>query len=205
VICGLLEPTRTESLIRRQFLLATSEADQGRHAETGGFCPLHTWQSAYLASPVGISAGNARLASHLAAALREAGVGSRDPSELAGHVAAIAWIGACPACAVLGGTEREAARELAAQAPAAADPPRLCLRHLAPVLETCSSLPVGRAVTSALAAALQRATENMRSYALKREALRRGLISADEASASSEALRLLAGQPALAALPAEPE
>ena len=60
-------------------------------------------------------------------------------------------------------------------------------------------------MTSALAAALQRATENMRSYALKREALRRDLISADEASASSEALRLLAGQPALAALPAEPE
>jgi hypothetical protein len=59
-------------------------------------------------------------------------------------------------------------------------------------------------MTAALAAALQRASENMRSYALKREALRRGLITADEASACSDALRLLAGRPALA-LPAEPE
>ena len=55
---------------------------------------------------------------------------------------------------------------------------------IAPTVDTVTT---GRpAMTSALAAALQRATENMRSYALKREALRRGLISADEASASSE-------------------
>jgi hypothetical protein len=59
-------------------------------------------------------------------------------------------------------------------------------------------------MTRALAVTLQRASENMRAYALKREALRRGLITADEASAYSDALRLLAGQPALA-LPAQPE
>jgi len=204
VICGKLESARMEYLIRRQFLLATSEADQARHAETGGFCPLHTWQYALLASPVGISAGNARLASQLAGALREADAASRNPSELAGNVVALARTRACPACAVLAGTEREAVGELAAPAQPAGDPPELCLRHLALVLEACPSLPVGRAMTSALAAALQRASENMRAYALKREALRRGLISSDEASASSDALRLLAGQPTLA-LPAEPE
>jgi hypothetical protein len=203
-ICGELVAAQTEYLIRRQFLLATSEADQARHAETGGFCPLHTWQYAHLASPVGISAGNARLASQLARALREADVGSRDPGEFAVHVAAIARTRPCPACALLGGTERKAARELAARAPTAAEPPRLCLRHLALVLEACSSLPAGRAMTSALAVTLQRASENMRAYALKREALRRGLITADEASAYSDALRLLAGHSALA-LPAEPE
>ncbi len=203
VICGQLEAAQSEYLIRRQFLLATSEADQARHAETGGFCPLHTWQYAHLASPVGISAGNARLASQLAGALREADASSRDPSELAEHVAAIARTQTCPACAVLAGTERQAAGELAAQAPAA-DPPRLCLRHLALVLQACSSLPAGQAMTSAAAAQLQRASDNMRAFALKREALRRGLITADEASASLDALRLLAGQPALA-LPAEPE
>ena len=203
VICAQLEAAQTDYLIRRQFLLATSEADQARHAETGGFCPLHTWQYAHLASPVGISAGNARLASQLAGALREADTSSRDPSELARHVATIAQTRACPACALLAGTEREAAAELAAQAPAAAGPPRLCLRHLALVLEACSSLPAGRAMTSALAVALQRASENMRAYGLKREALHHGLITGDEASAYSDALRLLAGQPALA-LPAQP-
>ena len=203
-ICGQLEGAQTEYLIRRQFLLATSEGDQARHAETGGFCPLHTWLYAHLSSPVGISAGNARLASQLAGALREADADSRDPSELARHVTAIAGTRTCPACALLAATEREAAAELAAQARAAAEPPRLCLRHLALVLGERPSLPSGRAMTSELALSLQRASENMRAYALKREALRRDLITADEASAYSDALRLLAGQPALA-LPAQPD
>jgi Dynamin family len=203
-ICGQLEAAQTEYLIRRQFLLATSEGDQLQHAETGGFCPLHTWLYSHLSSPVGISAGNARLASQLAGALREADARSPDPSELAGHVTAIAETRACPACTLLRATEREAAAELAAHALAAAEPPRLCLRHLALVLEERPSLPAGRAMTSELALSLQRASENMRAYALKREALRRDLITSDEASAYSDALRLLAGQAALA-LPARPD
>jgi Dynamin family len=203
-ICGQLETAQTQYLIRRQYLLATSEADQARHAETGGFCPLHAWQYAHLASPVGISAGNARLASQVAGVLRDAAAGCRDASELAGRVAVLARASACPACAVLARTEGEAVEELAAQAPSAAEPPRLCLRHLALVLEKDPSLPAGRVRTSALAAMLQRSSENMRAYALKREALRRGLITAEEGSAYSDALRLLAGQPALA-LPAQPD
>jgi ethanolamine utilization protein EutP (predicted NTPase) len=203
-ICAQLETAQTTYLIRRQFLLATSEADQARHAETGGFCPLHTWQYAQLASPVGISAGNARLASLLAGTLREAAAHSRGPGELARRVAELARTTACPACVVVAATERKAADELAAHKPGDAEPPRLCLRHLALVLETGSSLPTGRVMTSALAATLQRASEDMRAYALKREAMSRGLITADEASAYSDALRLLAGQPSLA-LPAIPE
>jgi Dynamin family len=203
-ICGQLETAQTQYLIRRQYQLATSEADQARHAETAGFCPLHTWQYAHLASPVGISAGNARLASQVAGALRDAAADSRDATELAGRVAVLARTSACPACTVLAMTEGEAVDELAVQAPSAAGPPALCLRHLALVLKNHPSLPAGRVRTSALAARLQRSSENMRAYALKREALRRGLITAEEASAYSDALRLLAGQPALA-LPAQPE
>jgi len=203
-VCGELETAQTQYLIRRQYLLATREADQARHAEAGGFCPLHTWQYAHLASPVGISAGNARLADHLAGMLRDAAAGCRAAGELAGRVAVLARATSCPACAVLARTEREAVEQLAAQVPSAAEPPPLCLRHLALVLEKLPSLPAGRVMTSAVAATLQRASENMRAYALKREALRRGLITADEASAYSDALRLLAGQPALA-LPAQPE
>jgi hypothetical protein len=103
---------------------------------------------------------------------------------------------------VLARSEQETAEELAAQAPSAAGP-RLCLRHLALVLNLHPSLAAGSGMTGALAAALQRASENMRAYALKREALRGGLITADEAIAYSDALRLLAGQSALA-LPAGP-
>jgi len=203
-ICGQMERKQIEYLIRRQFQLATSEADQASHAETGGFCPLHTWLYVNLGSPVGISAGNARLANQVAGALREADANSGDASELAKRVADLA-AGAqvCPVCVVLARKEREAAEGLAAQVPLASQP-RLCLRHLALVLSFRPSLAVGRDMTGMLALALQRASENMRAYALKREALRRGIITADEATAYTDALRLLAGHSALA-LPARPE
>ena len=201
-LCTQLETVQTEYLIRRQFLLATRESDQARHAQTGGFCPLHTWQYGHLASPVGISAGNAQLAGALAGALQDAEADSFTASDLARHVAAVARTPACPACAVLATTEQRAAKRLATHTQPAA--PSLCLRHLALVLDHHPSLDVGQAMAGALAAALQRASENMRTYALKREALRQSLITADEADAYLDALRLMAGQPALA-LPVEPD
>ncbi|HUB37363.1 MAG TPA: dynamin family protein [Streptosporangiaceae bacterium] len=203
-ICGQLAAAQAEYLIHRQFLLATREADQARHAETGGFCSLHMWQYAHLASPVGISAGNAELASRLAGALHAADADSRHPGELAARVTTIARTRTCPACAVLGEAERQAIGEIAELPPRAAEAPLLCLRHLALVLEACSSLPAGRAMTTALSVTLQRTSENMRAYSLKREALRRWLVTADEESAYTDAIRLLAGEAALA-LPAQPE
>jgi hypothetical protein len=169
VICSRQETAQTEYLIHRQFLLATSQSDQARNAEAGGFCPMHTWQYAHLASPVGISAGTATLARQLADALRDAGTSSRDAGELARHVAVLVSTVSCPACAVLGEAEMQAAQELAAQESAADGPPQLCLRHLALVLEMHPELTNGHAMTSALSATLARASENMRAYALKRE------------------------------------
>ncbi len=203
-VCDQLERAQTEYLIRRQFRIATSEADQARHAEAGGFCSLHSWQYAHLSSPVAISAGNAMLASRLAAALREAESRSHDAAELAARVADLTGKVACAVCDVLAQAERAAAEAVAAGAATAAEPSRLCLRHLTMALDACSSLAVGQKMTSALAVALQRASENMRAYALKREALRRGLITTDEASAYADALRLLVGHAALA-LPTPPD
>jgi len=49
-----------------------------------------------------------------------------------------------------------------------------------------------------LADALEREAQDMRAYALKREALARGLLTAEEGRAHRETLLLLAGDPALA-------
>jgi len=54
-----------------------------------------------------------------------------------------------------------------------------------------------RTMTAGLAADLRRASHDMRAYTLKREALRRGMVSEEEANAAADALRLLAGRPAL--------
>jgi hypothetical protein len=71
------------------------------------------------------------------------------------------------------------------------------LHHLALVLAGGPAAESGRALVNAPAEALLRASGHMRTYALKREALQRGQVTAEEASAHADALRLLAGQPAL--------
>jgi hypothetical protein len=46
-----MEATLSAYLRHNQFRLATREDDQQRHALVGGYCPLHTWQYAAMASP----------------------------------------------------------------------------------------------------------------------------------------------------------
>jgi Dynamin family len=196
-VCRQLETVLTEHMIREQFLLATSEGEQARHADAGGFCPLHTWQYAQMATPLGISAGYARLADAVADALDD--LGSRAPSagELAREVADLAHVGACPVCAALADAEQRAVAEVAVHEPPSPVAAQLCLRHLAQVLAAGPSEAAARAMAAALAAELRRTSQDMRAYALKREALRRGLITDQEAQAYAETLRLLAGRPSL--------
>ena len=132
-VCAQMEAALTAYLIERQFLLATNKADQARHARAGGFCTLHTWQYAHMASPVGISAGNAALAGALADALHDITLDSGSSAQIAGAIAALVQPERCDACAVLADRQQQAAARLARQAQSAA-PDTLCLRHLAVVL-----------------------------------------------------------------------
>ncbi|HTW00178.1 MAG TPA: dynamin family protein [Streptosporangiaceae bacterium] len=191
VVCAQLARALGEHLRRSQFLLATREGDQARHALAGGYCPLHTWEYAAIASPLGISAGYAKVAADIADALESA---SRGP-DLAHSVAAlIPRPGGCAVCRTLAACERGAINEIVSGAPDKA----LCLRHLALALSAGPSPEAARAMLGALAAALRRDSEDMRDYALKREGLHSGLITAEESRAHLDALRHLAGLPELA-------
>jgi hypothetical protein len=72
------------------------------------------------------------------------------------------------------------------------------LRHLAQALSADPDPATGRALLRALAATLRRDSEDMRAFALKREAYRSGLVTEEESRAHLDALRRLAGLPALA-------
>jgi Dynamin family len=203
VICGEQESAVTAFLTHYQLVLASSEDEQSRHAARGGFCPLHTWQYASLGSPVGIAAGNARLAEVTAAALQVTRAGDRAKREMPQAVARLLDTGVCPACTVLTDTQRQAAARLSATT-APDVPVALCLRHLALLLQAGPPPDTAEAAVGQLATMLQRTAEDMRSYVLKREALRRSLVTADEADAYRRALRMLAGLPSLAQ-PSEPD
>jgi hypothetical protein len=195
-VCQQMEETLTSHLFADQFRLATREDEQERHTFGGGFCPLHTWQYAAVASPVGISAGYARLAASAADTLESLSGQDTPPAELAREVAAlIAGPGKCPVCAALAARERTAIAELIAQVSPA--PAALCLRHLALALPAGAGPETARALLRGLAARLRRDSEDMRAFALKREAYRSGLVTTEESRAHADALRRLAGLPAL--------
>jgi len=190
-VCTELARTLGEHLRRGQFLLATREGDQARHALAGGYCPLHTWQYAAFASPLGISAGYAKLAAGIAEALESA----NDSSDPARSVAALTLgPGDCALCNALAARERRAVSEISSGAPQDA---ALCLRHLSLALSAGPSPKAARAMLRMLAATLRRDSEDMRDYALKREGLHSGLITAEESRAHLDALRHLAGLPEL--------
>ncbi len=196
IVCSRMQATLVDYLRRSQFRLATREGDQERHALAGGFCTLHTWQYAAIASPLGISAGYPKLAAAVADALESIGEQEAAVADLAFRVAAVApRPGTCPVCTALADCEHGAVSEAVGQSPGAAP---LCLRHLALALAEGPPPDTCRAMIRALAAALRRDGEDMRAYALKREALHSGLVTEEESRAHLGALRLLAGLPALA-------
>ncbi len=198
MVCEQMQATLTGYLRRSQFRLATYDGDQERHALAGGFCPLHTWQYAAIASPLGISAGYPKLVGAVADALESISEQDGTVADLASRVAAVApQPGTCPLCAALAERESKAVSEAVGQVPAAPGAAVLCLRHLALALAAGPPPDTGRAMVRALAGALRRDREDMRAYALKREALHRGLVTEEESRAYLGALRRLASLSAL--------
>lgn len=192
VVCEQMEQALTSYLFTGQFRLATREGEQERHAAGGGLCPLHTWQYAAVASPIGISAGYAKLAAAVAAELDWLSSKDSATADLArGAAALIGEPGKCPPCAAL--ANREHAAVIAVVARARAAPATLCLRHLVQVLSAGPDPATGRALMRGLAATLRRDSEDMRGYALKREAYQSGLVTGEESRAHLDALRRLAG------------
>ena len=189
-VCAQLEEALTGQLRRGQFLLATRDADQARLTQAGGYCPLHTWQYASIASPLGISAGYAKLTTAVADTLESLSRNDQSPEDLGRAVAALSpGPAGCALCQALYARERDAIAEVATQTP---DSP-LCLRHLALALTAGASPAAGRAMMRSLAAALRSDSEDMRGYALKREALHNWLVTDEESRAHQDALRRLAG------------
>jgi len=195
-VCKQMEQALISHLFTGQFRLATREDEQERHTLGGGFCPLHTWQYASVASPLGISAGYAKLAASVADALDSLTGQDSTAADLARRVAALTTEpGKCPVCTSLADRERTAIAGLVSQIrPVAAT---LCLRHLALALSAGLDAGAARALLHTLSATLRRDSEDMRAYALKREAYHSALVTAEESRAHLDALRRLAGPPAL--------
>jgi ribosome biogenesis GTPase A len=185
--------------VRLQSMLVNSEEARRSFAGIHGLCCVHTWQFEQIASPQAISDGYAPLIEQTAAALRW-GL-EKPPAQLAAWLEGLLGRRAtCPACAVLHETETErvgrwledmvnaSGRAINLRARA------LCLPHARAVLAAQPEAAVARQLLEAQAQRLEEIAEDMRSFGLKRAALRNGLNNADEEHAWVRALLRMAGQ-----------
>ena len=198
-VCGAQGRAIFEFFAQWQHKLATDLRAQQAFAAAGGFCPAHTWQFQQLASPQGLSTGYAPLVELVQREI----VKARDESSL---LAASRLRGlspgnrSCAACGVLLETERDVTLESLQRIAAGGEPAGeivardWCLGHLHGALATDLSPDVVRLLIGVQAEQLLEIVEDMRSYGLKRAAVRQGLINSREADAWRRALVRLAGE-----------
>ncbi len=195
-VCNHLSQFAFEFFAGFQYDLSRDEPTQQSFAETLGFCPLHTWQLEAIASPVGLSVGLAKLAEHVSHLLAAR---AKSPSD--GHVAAklVRDSAECHVCRLLRETEQDYLRRLAkfvesAEGRAAyARSQGLCLRHLGLWLPFLSADGIARFVLAESSRRFEQMSEDMQSYSLKSDALRRQLHNSDESDAYLRAIIHLVG------------
>ncbi len=197
VICERVSHVPFEYMAHAQWELARRDARRAAHARCGGFCPMHTWQYAEIASDVGVAVAYSPLARSAATVIDsvddepDRDVVTRSLLELTPGPKR------CPACIAIAEAERDAVRELIADLPARPDgraAPSLCLKHLADVL--AADRRGGRAqwLARKLADTLRRGADDMQTYALKRESRRGYLLSDEEDAAGIHVISYLAGR-----------
>jgi len=203
-VCSQVADAMFKFMAKFQYQIIVSENERSTLTSRGGLCPLHTWQYAEVASPQGISTSYPAVLKRLSQRLN-----TLAESELSGGLSAdtrslVTGRERCRACQeqlaaqekvmgeildrLAGGDEQEKKRL-----------PVLCLPHLSILLRKVPDTCLAQTLVAFEAALLERLAENMERYALKHDALRRGLQSRDELVAYHRALSQLVGDKRLQA------
>ena len=190
-----------------QYTLATDATAQRAFAAQRGLCPVHTWQYQEMASPQGISDGYAPLIETLAVELSR--LSERTVEHAAASLAAlIASSITCAACRLVRETAAERVAQLLVHLITAegradfASSAGICLPHLqvafAHMESSVDGISERKVVTEFMlheqVRHLEDLADDLRSYTLKRDALRRGLLNQEEADAWRRALVQLVGE-----------
>jgi GTP-binding protein EngB required for normal cell division len=197
-VCDRIVDSVFDFLRTYQYELYVSADVQRAHAEAGGFCPMHTWQYANLASPQGICSAYPQVMFRFSKDLLRLAEGEapkHGPSGVAGPP--LPADETCPACQRASDAEREAVRQLVERLEAGKNgsemEKRLCLTHLEAVLLAVNNSSVGKDLLLRESEAFRRVGENLQRYALKHEGRRSDLITEEEWQAPKQALTLLTG------------
>jgi GTP-binding protein EngB required for normal cell division len=201
-ICRAMDDATFEFLSQHQYDLTVSDVEQEKLAEQRGLCGLHTWVYNNVASRHGVAMGYPRLLERWRDQLGDL---ADDPAVTASAAASaieanLPTRDSCQVCQASDRAERAALAALSSRlagGTAFDSLSALCLRHVAALLRSVECEPLVSQLLRREAGLFERVAEDMRRYALKRDALRRQLSSGAEDRAADRALRLLAGLPNL--------
>jgi ribosome biogenesis GTPase A len=198
-VCDGVVDAVLDFLRHYQYELYVSAVTQQSHARAGGFCPMHTWQYASLASPQGICSAYPQTLLRFSEDLLSLAEGSSPKYVLNGVVEPpLPADTTCPACVKAREAEQAAVRDLVRRLESAAEgnqaaEPRFCLTHLEAMLLALRDLSVAKRLLEREGEMLRRIAENLQRYALRHEGRRSDLIAEEEWQAPRQALTLLAG------------
>jgi predicted GTPase len=202
-VCERITADLFDFFRKRQYELAINEAQQRAHAANGGFCSLHTWQYEHIASPHGVCLAYAPLLASVARHLRSIASSASSPRSMRDRIRELYPSATrCAACQRTAEAEKAAVEQLLEmlvhQENNAGRDFNLCVLHLGAVLGRENNLETARSLVSEQAITLDRISEDMQTYALKHDALRRELASNEEWMAHMSGLSLLVGNRRLA-------
>lgn len=195
-VCRHISKSAMEFFAHWQYRIGTEEEAQAQFAAELGFCPLHTWQLLAVSSPHGASTGFARLAEQTARRLRE----NADMTTTGDAVRQLMRDSrSCRVCGLLSRIEGEYIRQLAVMMNRAAGQRQyarsqgVCLRHLGMLMNAVSVSGTCEFLLAHAAERFEEDAEDMRSFAMKQDALRRALQNRSEADAYQRAVTRMVG------------
>jgi len=190
-VCRHITVYTHDYLAQFQYLLATEEQVRQQFAAEMGFCPFHTWQLFEVTSPLGASVGFAPLAEETSVRLHKIHKNMRYKKELNQLMNDVKN---CRVCKMVMEEEEDYIRKLATNISNEEllskyfDSQGVCLHHLSFFLDVVSSENACQVLFEKAFLQFEDDAEDMRSYALKQEALRRTLHNSNEESAYKRAI-----------------
>ena len=196
-VCERIAAELFDFFSKRQYELSMNETEQRVHAANGGFCPLHTWQYEHIASPQGVCLAYAPLLAATARRLRSIASSALSSRSMRDRIRALyPSVDRCPACRQTAEAEETAVEELRqvlVYGENGEADTGLCIRHLGVVLNRGTDIEIARNLLFEEARTLDRISEDMQTYSLKHDAVRRELVDGGERKAYLFGLSLLAG------------
>ena len=194
-ICAAVSSALWEFQRHFQYDIMINRATQRDLAAHGGLCSFHTWQYESNSSPQGVSEGYPPVLEDWAAWMRAAAADADTVGVAAKLKARLPNETSCVLCRVRAKAESEAIAALSRrfaidQTQALNSLSALCLPHFAGLAGTLRNERLMRELMTRQAALLDRLAEDLKRSALKRDGVRRYLLSDEEESASKRALAL---------------